>query len=117
MLNIAIVAGGDSGEYAISMLSGEQVEKQIDRTLYKPWLIEIKGASWIYSRDGKDYPVDKNDFSLHLPGAHIQFDVVFNAIHGTPGENGKLQGYLDILGIPYTSSDVITSALTFNKSL
>ena len=116
MINIAIVAGGDSGEYAISMLSGEQVEQQIDRKLFQPFLIEIKGDSWLYSKDGSEYPVDKNDFSLHLPGTHIRFDVVFNAIHGTPGENGKLQGYLDMLAIPYTSSDVITSALTFNKA-
>jgi D-alanine-D-alanine ligase len=115
MINTAIVAGGDSGEYTISMLSGKQVETQIDRKLYQPYLIEIKGVSWIYNKDEKEYQVDKNDFSLHLPGEHVHFDVVFNAIHGTPGENGKLQGYLDMLDIPYTSSDVTTSALTFNK--
>ncbi|MBE0647780.1 MAG: D-alanine--D-alanine ligase [Bacteroidales bacterium] len=116
MMNVAIVAGGDSGEYAISMLSGKQVEREIDRGRFQPYLIEIKGSSWSYNYDGKDYPVDKNDFSLHLAGNHVHFDVVFNAIHGTPGENGKFQGYLDMLGIPYTSSDVITSALTFNKA-
>ncbi|MFH1937889.1 MAG: D-alanine--D-alanine ligase, partial [Bacteroidota bacterium] len=115
MMNIAIVAGGDSGEYAISMLSGEQVDRQIDRNRYRPFLIEIRGGSWTYHQDGKEYPVDKNDFSLPLPGKHIRFQAVFNAIHGTPGENGKLQGYLDMLGIPYTSSDVMTSSLTFNK--
>ena len=116
MIYVAIVAGGDSGEYAISMLSGRQVDQQIDRTLYKPFLIEIKGDEWFYQLDGISYPVDKNDFSLRLPGDHVHFDVVFNAIHGTPGENGKLQGYLDMLAIPYTSSDVMTSALTFNKA-
>ncbi|NQV01748.1 MAG: D-alanine--D-alanine ligase [Bacteroidia bacterium] len=116
MMNIAIVAGGDSGEYAISMQSGEQVEQQIDRNLYQSFLIKIRGSSWTYCKEGKEFPVDKNDFSLHLPGTHIRFDIVFNAIHGTPGENGKLQGYLEMLGIPYTSSNVITSALTFNKA-
>ena len=116
MMNVAIVAGGDSGEYTISMLSGEQVEQQTDRNRYQPFLIEIRGDSWIYRKAGKEFPVDKNDFSLHLPGKHVRFDVVFNAIHGTPGENGKLQGYLDMLGIPYTSSDVMTSALAFNKA-
>lgn len=116
MMNIAIVAGGDSGEYAISMLSGKQVEQQIDRKRFTPFLIEIKGKDWFYQYDGRIYPVDKNDFSLHLPEDHIRFDLVFNAIHGTPGENGKLQGYLDMLCIPYTSSDVMTSSLTFNKA-
>jgi len=115
-MNIAIVAGGDSGEYAISMMSGKQVEEQIDRQLYQPYLIEIKGNSWICLLDGESYPVDKNDFTLHLPGKHIRFDMVFNSIHGSPGENGRLQGYLDMVGIPYTSSDVVTSAITFNKA-
>jgi len=116
MMNVAIVAGGDSGEYSISMLSGRQVDQEIDRNLYKPFLIEIKGDEWTCNIDGISYPVDKNDFSLRLLGDHVHFAVVFNAIHGTPGENGRLQGYLDMLGIPYTSSDVTTSALTFSKA-
>ncbi|MFC2101631.1 D-alanine--D-alanine ligase [Bacteroidota bacterium] len=116
MMNVAIIAGGDSGEYAISMLSGTQVAREIDRGRFQPYLIEIKGSGWMCNYEGRDYPVDKNDFSLHLPGDHVHFDVVFNAIHGTPGENGKIQGYLDMLDIPYTSSDVMTSALTFNKA-
>ncbi len=116
MINVAIVAGGDSGEYAISMLSGKQVEEQIDRSRFQPFLIEIKGGEWTYQYEGSVHLVDKNDFSLHLPANHVRFNIVFNAIHGTPGEDGKLQGYLDMLGIPYTSSDVMTSALTFNKA-
>lgn len=116
MKNVAIVAGGDSGEYAISMLSGKQVYLKIDRTRFRPFLIEIRGSDWICHHEGSVYTVDKNDFSLHLPGNTFRFDVVFNAIHGTPGENGKLQGYFDILQIPYTSSNVMTSALTFNKA-
>lgn len=116
MMNIAIVAGGDSGEFEISIHSGKQVEKQIDRSRFIPFLIEIRKNGWTYEQHGKIFPVDKNDFSLHLPEGKIRFDAVFNAIHGTPGENGKLQGYLDLLGIPYSSSDVMTSALTFNKA-
>ena len=116
MLNIAIVAGGDSGEYGISIKSGKQVELNMDREKFRPYLIEIKGKNWNYRIGLKKFPVDKNDFSLTIGSRKIRFDAVFIAIHGTPGENGKLQGYFDILGIPYPSCDVTTSALTFNKS-
>jgi D-alanine-D-alanine ligase len=116
MLNIAIVAGGDSGEYEISMKSGRQVEKNLDKSRFIPFLIEIRKDKWVYCRGADKFNVDKNDFTLLMDNSRIRFDVVFNAIHGTPGENGKLQGYFDILGIPYTSCDVTTSALTFNKS-
>ena len=116
MLNVAIVAGGDSGEHGISMKSGKQVCLHIDRNLFNPYLIEIKGQSWTQVVDRRKIPINKNDFSLAIGNKKIHFQVVFNAIHGTPGENGKLQGYFDMLGIPYTSSDVTTSALTFNKS-
>ncbi|MFZ4563099.1 MAG: D-alanine--D-alanine ligase [Bacteroidales bacterium] len=115
MLNVAIVAGGDSGEYGISIKSGKQVELNMNRDLFMPYLIEIKGKNWNYKIGRKNFPVDKNDFSLTIGKRKIRFDIVFNAIHGTPGENGRLQGYLDMLGIPYTSCDVTTSALTFNK--
>jgi D-alanine-D-alanine ligase len=116
MLNIAIIAGGDSGEYEISVKSGRQVEKNLDRSRFVPFLIEIRKDRWTCLTGSETISVDKNDFSLFLGGRKITFDAVFNAIHGTPGENGKLQGYFDILGIPYTSCDVTTSALTFNKS-
>jgi len=116
MLNVAIVAGGDSGEYGISVKSGKQVELNTDRAKFTPYLIEIKGKQWNYRIGPKKFPVDKNNFSLTIRKKKIRFDVVFVAIHGTPGENGKLQGYFDMLGIPYTSCDVTTSALTFNKS-
>jgi len=115
MLNVAIVAGGDSGEYGISIKSGKQVELNMNRDLFTPYLIEIKGKNWNYRIGRKNFPVDKNDFTLTIGKRKIRFDIVFNAIHGTPGENGRLQGYLDMLGIPYTSCDVTTSALTFNK--
>ena len=116
MLNVAIVAGGDSGEYEISVRSARQVELNLDRTRFIPYLIEIRKDKWICCSEGNDISIDKNDFSLPFRNSKIRFDVVFNAIHGNPGENGKLQGYFDMLGIPYTSCDVTTSALTFNKS-
>ena len=115
MLNVAIVAGGDSGEYHISMKSGRQVELYMDRDRYRPYLLVIRGANWYYPLGRKHFPIDKNDFTLTIGKRKIGFDLVFNAIHGTPGENGKLQGYFDMLGIPYTSCHVTTSALTFNK--
>jgi D-alanine-D-alanine ligase len=116
MLNVAIVAGGDSGEYGISIKSGKQVLMHMDRDKFCPYLVEIRGKTWIYRHERKKIPVDKNDFSLTIGKRKVRFQVVFNAIHGTPGENGKLQGYFDMMGIPYTSCDVTTSALTFNKS-
>jgi D-alanine-D-alanine ligase len=116
MLNVAIVAGGDSGEHGISMKSGRQVFLQMDRDKFNPFMIEVKGKNWNCLDGRKKIQVDKNDFSLTIGRKKIHFQVVFNAIHGTPGENGVLQGYFDMLGIPYTSSDVTTSALTFNKS-
>lgn len=115
MLTIAIIAGGNSGEYDISMKSGKQVELHLDRKRFQPYLIEIRGNNWNCHFQEKKAPVDKNDFSIFIDKKKIVFDVVFNAIHGTPGEDGKLQGYFDALGIPYTSSGVTTSALTFNK--
>ena len=116
MLNVAIVAGGDSGEYGISMKSGKQALLHIDREKFNPFLIEVRGKKMNWLTDGQKIPMDKNDFSITIGKKKIKFQVVFNAIHGSPGENGKLQGYFDLVGLPYTSSDVTTSALTFNKS-
>ncbi|MEI6890197.1 MAG: D-alanine--D-alanine ligase [Bacteroidales bacterium] len=116
MYNIAIVAGGNSGEYGISMKSGKQVELNMDLGKFRPFLIEIRGTKWNYKLERKSFPIDKNDFSLTIGKRKIKFDAVFNAIHGTPGEDGRLQGYFDMLGIPYTSSGVTTSALSFNKT-
>lgn len=116
MLNIAIIAGGDSGEYEISMQSGRQVEAQLDKEKFQPYLIEIRKENWNYLPGENRIEVDKNDFTLQTAGKRIRFDAVFNAIHGTPGEDGKIQGYFDMVCIPYTSCDVTTSALTFNKN-
>ncbi len=114
--NLAIVSGGDSGEYDISVKSGKTVEKHLDKEKYDVYPIRMKGVDWHFEgKNGEKIFIDKNDFSLTIGGGKIRFDAVFIAIHGTPGEDGKLQGYFDILNIPYTSSDHATSALTFNK--
>lgn len=118
MKNIAVVCGGNSGEYEVSMGSGRVAYQNIDSEKYNSYLIEIKGQDWNYLSDsGEKHPIDKSDFSLHLNGKHIRFDAVFNAIHGTPGEDGKIQGYFDLLDIPYTSCGVDSAALSFNKFL
>ncbi len=117
MKNIAIVSGGDSGEYEISLKSGKIVEQNIDRTIFNTWFVHIKGKSWTHkTKVGAEYQIDKNDFSLTIDNNKINFDAVFLIIHGNPAENGKLQGYFDVLQIPYTSCDVLTSSLTFNKN-
>jgi D-alanine-D-alanine ligase len=115
MRTIAIVAGGNSSEYEISVKSGQQVCRLIEND-YHVYLIIIRGSSW-YWEDGKGryHTIDKNDFSLRTDDHRIRFEAVFIAIHGTPGENGLLQGYFDMLGIPYTSCGSFCSALTFNK--
>lgn len=113
---VAIVAGGDSGEFEISIKSADVVKQHLDGDRYIPYLIIMQGNDWIYrDEDGIEYPVNKDDFSLILPQGKTRFDIVFIAIHGTPGEDGKLQGYLDMLKMPYTTCDQFTSALTFNK--
>lgn len=113
--NIAIVCGGNSGEYDISMGSAKMVSDNLDPKKYKSFPIVVKGNDWFFENDGAKLLVDKNDFSITVNGGKIKFEAVFNAIHGSPGEDGKLQGYFDTLGIPYTSCNVATSALTFNK--
>jgi len=118
MRDIAIICGGNSGEFDISMASGKVACKHIDREKYSPFLIVIQNQQWEWYREnGEKAPVNKADFSIEKEGETIHFDAVFNAIHGSPGEDGKLQGYFDLLNIPYTSCGVDTSALSFNKFL
>jgi len=119
MKNIAIVCGGYSGEYEISIGSAQVVAKNLDTTRYRSFLVVITRASWYHeTQDGHVIEIDRNDFSLTLQdGTIILFDGVFNAIHGTPGEDGKILGYFDMLGLPYTSCSADVSALTFNKFL
>jgi len=115
--NIALVAGGYSGEYVISVQSAVTIENNLDSSKYAVYKVIITRESWSYTApDGAVYEIDKNDFSLTINGNKIKFDAVFIGIHGTPGEDGRLQGYFEMLGIPYTSCGMVTSAITFNKS-
>ncbi len=115
MKTIAIVAGGYSSEYVISVQSAAQVFEALNKQQYKPYIVEIKQAKWDVKISGEDHSIDKNDFSFTINGEKVTFDCVFIAIHGTPGEDGKLQSYFEMLNIPYTSCNSFTSLLTFNK--
>ncbi len=114
--NIAVIAGGDSGEFGISVKSGQVVAEMLKTEKFEPYLILIRGKNWYIINGQKKYPVDKNDFSVTIDNSKVLFDCVFCAIHGTPGENGKLPAYFEMLGIPYTSADSLVSSLTFNKN-
>lgn len=113
---IAFLTGGYSGEAEISYKSALTIERNIDTRKFDVYKIDIRTDGWWYTNsDGTTIQIDKNDFTLPFEGRTIRFDAVLIGIHGTPGEDGKLQGYFDMLGIPYTSCDAATSALTFNK--
>ena len=114
--NIALVTGGFSGEAVISYKSAVTIDSNLDRNHFNVYKIDINREGWFYNlTDGRKLEVDKNDFSLQIDNQKIKFDAVFIGMHGTPGEDGKLQGYFDILKIPYTGCDAATSAITFNK--
>lgn len=113
---IALVTGGYSSEAVISYKSAITIQKHIDTARYNLYRIDITPEKWFHKTSGgEEILVNKDDFSLTLEGKRITFDAVFIGIHGTPGEDGKLQGYFDLLKIPYTSCDATTSAITFNK--
>jgi D-alanine-D-alanine ligase len=115
MKTIAIVAGGNSSEYPVSVRSAQGVEAAL-MGKYVTYIITIRGRDWFWEDPkGRVFGIDKNDFSLALDDRRIRFDAAFIAIHGNPGENGLLQGYFDMTGIPYSSCDAFVSALTFNK--
>ena len=114
--NIALVTGGYSGESVISYKTAATIEQHIDPDRWRLFKIDIHPEGWFYmDAQQQRQPVDKNDFSILHEGQKIRFSAALIALHGTPGEDGKLQGYFDCLGIPYTSCDAATSALTFNK--
>ena len=116
MKNVAIVMGGYSSEYKISLTSGNVVFNQLNKTKYRLFRIHILPEKWVYvDENEKEFPINKHDFSVIIDEKTIFFDVVFNAIHGTPGEDGLLQAYFQLLGIPQTSCDYYQAALTFNK--
>ena len=113
---IAFVTGGYSGESVISYKSAVTIEQNIDTDKYSVYKIDITPHGWFHElKNGMKINVDMNDFSVTIRGAKIKFDAVLIGIHGTPGEDGKLQGYFDLMKLPYTSCDAATSALTFNK--
>lgn len=113
MKNIAILTGGDSEERVISLKSGQVVHDNLPKDRYRCWLIDIQHAEWRDLESGAS--VDKNDFSLTIKGEKIRFDAAFAALHGSPLEDGKMQGYLEMLGIPYTCCNGYVCALTMNK--
>lgn len=116
MKNVAIIMGGYSSEYKISLKSGEVVYNHLDTNKYNLYKIHILSEGWFYVNDqNQRFPIDKNDFSVTVDSNKITFDVVFNAIHGTPGEDGLIQAYLKLINIPQTSSNYYQAALTFNK--
>ena len=116
MKKVAIIMGGYSSEYQISLKSGNVVYQFLDRSKYLGYRIHIFKEKWVYVDDNElEFPIDRNDFSTTVNGAKITFDVVFNAIHGTPGEDGLMQAYFELLGIPQSSCDFYQAALTFNK--
>lgn len=114
-MKIAIFTGGDSSEYVISMKSAEQVLSWLEAAGHSCYLVEVKKDIWTVQHGKKRIPLDKNSFSFLNKEEKITFDFVWNTIHGTPGEDGKLQGYFDIMGIPYSCSNHLSSALTFDK--
>ena len=117
MKNIAIVAGGDSSEFEVSLKSAKGLVGFIDPDRYHRYIVVIRNGKWtVQLPDGEgEADVDKNDFSFQFRGGKIKFDYAYNTIHGRPGEDGRLQGYFDLLGIPYSSCGVLAAALTFNK--
>jgi D-alanine-D-alanine ligase len=113
---IALVAGGYTGEYDISIKTALTIERNINPEHYTVYKIIIDQSNWLYtSPEGVAIPIDRTDFSLTLNGTKITFDAAFIAVHGTPGEDGKLQGYFEMIGMPFTTCDSVVSGLTFNK--
>lgn len=113
---VAIVAGGDTSEYNVSLRSAQGLTSFIPSDRYETYTVVMHGTDWhVCLPDGGTSPVDRNDFSFMLHGEKISFDFAYITIHGTPGEDGLLQGYFDMLRIPYSACGVLASALTYNK--
>lgn len=107
--------GGYSSEYEISIKSGNVVYQHIDNSKFTPYCVHILKEKWVVCKDEKEFRIDKNDFSVNIDGQKINFDVVLNVIHGTPGEDGKILAYLELLNIPHSSAPFYQMALTFSK--
>ena len=113
--NIALLLGGDSAEAVISVKSANHILQYLDDTLFEVYPIKITGTSWTYIHENAVIEVDKNDFSIAIDGRRVYFDCAIPMIHGTPGEDGRLQAYFELMRVPYTTSGVLASSLTFNK--
>jgi D-alanine-D-alanine ligase len=114
--NIAILCGGDSSEHDVSLRSAQGLYSFFDKERYNVYIVDIKGVDWhVDLENGDVVNIDKNDFSFKLNGKTVWFDYAYITIHGTPGENGIMQGYLDLLHMPYSTSNVLVEALTFDK--
>jgi len=114
-LNVALLAGGYSGESVISVQSAGVIAQKIDREKYNVFLIQVSHDSWFWQSESGPVEINRHDFSLPLESGTIRFDVAFIMIHGTPGENGLLQSYFELLGIPHTTCPAMVSNVTFNK--
>ena len=113
---IAIVCGGDSSEHDVSMHSAQGLYSFFDKERYNIYIVDVKGIDWhVELEDGTSAPIDKNDFSFIENDKHIEFDYAYITIHGAPGENGIMQGYFDLIHLPYSTSGVLVEALTFDK--
>ena len=112
---IAIVAGGDSSEHDVSLRSAEGLMSFMDKEKYRCYVVELTAAHWTLDYEGETCPVNHEDFSFQASDGHHVFDFAYITIHGTPGENGILQGYFDLIGLPYSTSNVLVESLTFNK--
>ena len=115
--NIALLTGGDSSEWQIALQGAENIGSALDRSRYTPYTIVLRNGHWTYTApDGTKSELDRNDFTLPVAGRKIKLDYALIVIHGTPGEDGRLQGYLDMMGIPYSSCGFVSSVLTFDKA-
>lgn len=114
--NIAIVCGGDSSEHDVSMRSAQGLYSFFDKERYNIYVVDVKGQDWhVDLQNGDTSKIDKNDFSFKKDGKTVTFDYAYITIHGTPGENGLMQGYFELLHIPYSTSGVLVEAMTFDK--
>ena len=114
--NIAIVCGGDSSEHDVSIRSAQGLYSFFDKERYNVYMVDVKGQNWnVDLQNGDTARVDKNDFSCLLDGKRVTFDYAYITIHGTPGENGLMQGYFELLNIPYSTCSVLVEAMTFDK--
>lgn len=115
--NIALLTGGDSSEWQIALQGAENIGNALDRSRYTPYTIVLRNGHWTYTApDGTKSELDRNDFTLPVADRKIKLDYALIVIHGTPGEDGRLQGYLDMMGIPYSSCGFVSSVLTFDKA-